>query len=270
MVRVPALPEYAGHVWAEPVLTAVGGVAFNVLRNLVRLGRQPQALIPVGEGIWAQRVLAELQTLGVRSGLPRRQSDNGWVLSLITPDGERTFVTTVGCEREWPLSELSAVEVPERAIVSVSGFQLTLPNSQLIDWLESLPASATVVVDPGARAAQLAQNEELAQRVFARADVVSLNREEAQFLEAVALNCGCKLVLRAGAEGARWVDPSSPETEVTVPALPVDVVDTVGAGDAHLAAVLAGLADGEEPAEMMRKANALAARVVSGAGPQGS
>jgi len=50
---------------------------------------------------------------------------------------------------------------------------------------------------------------------------------------------------------------------VVVPAFPVDVVDTTGAGDAHVGAFVAALARGLDPVEACRWANAAAATVVA-------
>ena len=53
---------------------------------------------------------------------------------------------------------------------------------------------------------------------------------------------------------------------VRAAACPCRVVDTIGAGDAHAGACLAMLEKGASIEEMLRQANALAARAVSGAG----
>jgi sugar/nucleoside kinase (ribokinase family) len=49
---------------------------------------------------------------------------------------------------------------------------------------------------------------------------------------------------------------------VSVPGVPVNVVDTTGAGDAFAAGFLFGRLAGAEPADCARLANALAARIV--------
>jgi sugar/nucleoside kinase (ribokinase family) len=52
-----------------------------------------------------------------------------------------------------------------------------------------------------------------------------------------------------------------------LPARPVQVVDTTGAGDAHTGAFLAALANGVEPVDAVRRANVAASIAVSRAGP---
>jgi sugar/nucleoside kinase (ribokinase family) len=50
---------------------------------------------------------------------------------------------------------------------------------------------------------------------------------------------------------------------VVVPAVPVDAVDTTGAGDVHTGVFLAGLLRGASAPEAARRANAVAARWVA-------
>ena len=50
---------------------------------------------------------------------------------------------------------------------------------------------------------------------------------------------------------------------VVVPAVPVDAVDTTGAGDVHTGVFLAALLRGASPVQAARDANAVAARWVA-------
>ena len=75
---------------------------------------------------------------------------------------------------------------------------------------------------------------------------------------------GYRYVLASlGPDGALLVSESD---AIHAPALSVDVVDTVGAGDALLSGFLAGLARGESTEDALRTAVVVAARVVSVSG----
>lgn len=306
IVAVPDLPRRGGHTWAEPVAESNGGTGLNVLRAVVALGAAPLSALAVGSGPRGERIAQEVRALGAAlpdgapSLLPRHPGDNGLCLTLITPDGERTFVTTPGCEMDWSAPRLAALDdalaalddalpsapeaAPLRPVVYASGFQLLARGHHLMSWLEGL--DATVVVDPGGRVADLAADADLRRRLLARTDVLAANEEEADALLAAHLETpttaperldalcrlatatGTDIVLRQGAEGATWV-PADGTRVLSAPAVPVEVVDTDGAGDAHTAGVLVGLARGLPPARLLALANASAARVVAGRGPQG-
>lgn len=305
ILAVPGLPRRGGHTWAEPVAESNGGTGLNVLRAVAALGAAPLSALAVGSGPRGERIAQEVRALGAAlpdgapSLLPRHPGDNGLCLTLLTPDGERTFVTTPGCEMDWSAPRIAALEdalaalaasVPgspvqgPRPVVYASGFQLLARGHHLMTWLEGL--DATVVVDPGGRVADLAADADLRRRLLARTDVLAANEEEADALLAAHLGTpttaserldalcrlatatGTDIVLRQGAEGATWV-PAEGGAPLSAAAVLVEVVDTDGAGDAHTAGVLVGLARGLPPARLLALANASAARVVAGRGPQG-
>lgn len=299
ILAVPDLPRRGGHTWAEPVAESNGGTGLNVLRAVAALGTVPLSALAVGSGLRGERIAQEVRALGAAlpdgapSLLPLHPGDNGLCLTLLTPDGERTFVTTPGCEMDWSAPRLAALDdvlasapeaAPLRPVVYASGFQLLARGHHLMTWLEG--RDATVVVDPGGRVADLAADAALRRRLLARTDVLAANEEEADTLLAADLGApataperldalarlatatGTDVVLRQGAEGATWV-PADGTGVLSAPAVPVEVVDTDGAGDAHTAGVLVGLARSLPPAQMLALANASAARVVAGRGPQG-
>ncbi|MDU0348332.1 PfkB family carbohydrate kinase [Actinomyces sp. MRS3W] len=285
---VPAVPRPGGHVWLRHIASAVGGSALNVLRMLVRLGYAPTAALTVGTGTAAARVQAELTALGTPSLLPAHGQDNGVCHTLVTPDGERTFLTVPGCEMDWSPAQLAALAVPADAVVYVSGFQLLAAGGQLAQWAASLSDDVALVLDPGARLGELAELPEWA-AVRERCDVLTINEQEATALlvaeedgESCHADAGslearlstwagrhrCDVVLRQGSRGATWLaaDGAAP---VHAPAVPVRVVDTDGAGDAHTAGIMAALADGFDAAHALELAGRAAAVVVAVAGPAG-
>ena len=56
--------------------------------------------------------------------------------------------------------------------------------------------------------------------------------------------------------------------EALVPGVPARVVDTIGAGDSHIGALMAALAEGLAPEEAILRANRVAAAVVSQEGAE--
>ncbi len=78
---------------------------------------------------------------------------------------------------------------------------------------------------------------------------------------------GLEVIEKRGAQGAGLWPAGAPTTDaVEVPAVPVTVVDVVGAGDAFTAGYLSGLLDGLTPLDRLRRAVQVAAFCVSTAG----
>jgi sugar/nucleoside kinase (ribokinase family) len=76
---------------------------------------------------------------------------------------------------------------------------------------------------------------------------------------ALGRRCG-EAIVKCGADGAVWSDGTQ---VVRVPAEPVRVVDSTGAGDAFAAGVLAARRTGAAPEAAVRAGHALAARAVA-------
>jgi ribokinase len=110
-------------------------------------------------------------------------------------------------------------------------------------------------------------------------DVVALNRDEAAAVIGVSPgeapleeivkrtvgrlageNPGLRISITAGKEGSWSWDGNAVRH---VPAIPVQVQGTAGAGDAHLAGIIIGLAEGKEFVEAQRFGTILAAMSVT-------
>lgn len=90
---------------------------------LRQLGITSRNLLPVGEGVWAERLRSEMAQRGVSSDLQVSGEDNGWCLALVEPDGERTFISIDGIENQWQPEWLADV-TPQSGLVYLSGYQL--------------------------------------------------------------------------------------------------------------------------------------------------
>jgi sugar/nucleoside kinase (ribokinase family) len=79
---------------------------------------------------------------------------------------------------------------------------------------------------------------------------------------------GRALALDLGKQGMKVAIAARRGAElVRVPGVPVTIVDTTGAGDAHLGAFIAGLAAGHDVEAAARRANVVAALTVTRRGP---
>lgn len=75
---------------------------------------------------------------------------------------------------------------------------------------------------------------------------------------------GLEVVEKRGADGAAvWITRDGRTETIEVPAVPVTVIDTIGAGDAFTAGYLSGILDGLAPQERLLRASAVAACCVS-------
>lgn len=237
-----------------------GGAPFNVACHLRQLGVPVRMISAVGTDERGDelRRLAKERGLAL-DGLARLP---GWATGTVTaeigPTGDARY--TIHEDVAWdhiPVTE--AIEATARGARGVVFGSLALRSADneraLERLLDALPENAWRVFDVNLRPPfdDLGRVRQLARW----ANLLKLNTEEAGRMagaagerpgaeeadaRALALETGVPLVcVTAGARGAgllrgsRWV---------WEPARPVAVVDTVGAGDAFLAALLAGLLQG--------------------------
>jgi fructokinase len=224
-----------------------GGSAANVAVALARLGRPVLFLTAFGDddrGAFLARHLNQ-SAVGL-VGDPRTLDRTATAMAAIAADGGATYAFDI----EWRLGD-----VPELAPAVVHacsiGAVLEPGASQVRRLLEALRPHATVSYDVNARPAVTGDGPELVQaveQVAALADLVKASDEDLDVLypgepvgQAVErlLSLGpAAVVVTRGRGGALWYAEG---LRVEVPAVAVNVADTIGAGDTFGAAVLDAL-----------------------------
>ena len=182
VLDVPGLPERGGDMLASHTrLTAGGG--FNVMVAAARQGLPVSYAGAHGSGPLAALARAALAEAGIEVvQQPAAGLDTGFAVSLVEPDGERTFITSPGAEAAMTAGGLAGVRATARDAVYLSGYGLMYPDNQraLLGWLARLGGSNLVFFDPGPLAASIpAAALDL---VMQRADWLTCNAREAAAL----------------------------------------------------------------------------------------
>jgi sugar/nucleoside kinase (ribokinase family) len=276
VLTVPALPERGGDVLASGSrLTAGGG--FNVLAAAARQGLPAVYAGAHGSGPFASLARAALDAERVEVLLPAKPGlDTGFVVAVVEPGGERTFLTSPGAEATLTAADLLAVTPTAGDAVYLSGYGLAHPANRaaLLPWLSGLPRPAVVVFDPGPLAASVPPAA--LDPVLARTTWLTCNAAEASRLTGTADRPqatrllarrapAAGVLVRLGADGCLLAEPGA--APVHVPGVAVTAVDTSGAGDTHTGVFLAALARGEASVPAVWLANAAAAWSVTRRGP---
>ncbi|MCR0997695.1 PfkB family carbohydrate kinase [Serratia rubidaea] len=273
VMTLPRLPVSGEDIEARPQGRQIGGCAFNVARVLCRLGVPVVNGMPVGNGEWGVAVEAAMQALGLPVLLRHGQMDNGWCLALAEPNGERTFITVSGCEAQWNKAQLATLPLTPETLVYANGYELVgEPGAALREWLTRLPFDQYRLIDPGPRVSLL--GEEFFAMLSDSHTLLTLNRDEVAILcgdgdpvEAAQRYAAARnftLICRLDSDGAWICDGKHPPQHIA--AYPVEVVDTIGAGDAHCAGLLAALSAGWPLPQAVDLANRVAACVVASRG----
>ena len=283
VVEVPDLPARGQNVMATSATDYAGG-AVTVLVAAARFDADCVHAGAHGTGPHGDLVRAALAAEGVElSAPPVAGSDTGICVVMVEPSAERTFVTTLGAERQITVESLATSDPRAGDLVCVTGFSLVLASTRdpLLAWLPTLDPDVVVVLDPGAAFAGLSADVRAA--MLEVTDVWSSNAEEADDLLAAfggtapvdlaALTTAIAPLLRGDAVTVVRDGPEGCAVHVAgvttdVPGYPQTAVDTNGAGDTHTGALLAEVAAGTPWVEGCRRANAAAAIKVTRRGPE--
>jgi sugar/nucleoside kinase (ribokinase family) len=283
VVEVPDLPARGQNVMATSATDYAGG-AVTVLVAAARFGADCVHAGALGTGPHGDLIRTALQGEGiVASADPVPDRDTGICVVMVEPTAERTFVTTLGAERQISVESLATSAPRAGDLVCVTGFSLALDSTRepLLAWLPSLEPDVVVVLDPGAAFAGL--DEGVRAAMLEVTDVWSSNAEEAEgLLRAVGeeppgdladLTTAIAPLLRGDAVAIVRDGPEGCAVHVAgettyVPGFPQTPIDTNGAGDTHTGALLAEVAAGTPWVEGCRRANAAAAIKVTRRGPE--
>jgi fructokinase len=226
----------------------VGGSPLNVAIGLGRLGRDVDFLTHIGRDDRGKLIVDYVKASGVQlvSGSTDAQR-TPTALARLDAGGAANYVFDI----EWALSGTAEVAPPLVAHTgSIAAFldPGCLATAALLD---AYRPSATISYDPNVRPALISDHEQARtriERIVERADVVKASDEDLNWIdpnhapERVAetwLGLGPSIVaVTMGGQGAFAMCAAG---SVRVPALPVEVVDTVGAGDAFMTGLIDAL-----------------------------
>lgn len=281
-LRIEAIPEPGGDVFADESSMAVGG-GFNVLAAACRMGVETLYAGPLGEGPFAEAARRALEEIGVDHVGPVAPGDQGYCVAMTDARAERTFISTCGAETRGPADAFDHLEVSGDDVVYLSGYSLADPASRvalerLAGRLVGTRAGCTALFDvsPMVGSVPMSSLESLS----ALGPIWSLNEREAGLLadrlelrveagdhagvcEALSGRLGTVLV-RAGEQGSWFSDGGA---ACHTPSIPVTPVDTNGAGDAHSGVLAAALARSVDLTTALRWANVAGALTTTRFGP---
>jgi ribokinase len=267
-VRTERFPQPGETLTGSELVIAPGGKSSNTAAAAAVLGSSVRLLGAVGDDDHGSYLLAAARRVGVDVAGVRRLGDHATGTAMIVVDaaGENTIIVSPGANGALRPEMIDPAALGEPAVLCLC---LEVPVETVRAVARAgRAAGATVVLN-------LSPYAPVGLELLDLADVVVLNRSEAGLLLGVDDLPGDpalwpalpveRAVVTLGADGAVVIDVSPPaggERVVSIPATPVDAVDTTGSGDAFTGALAHRLAAGDslvEAARFAARAGALAA-----------
>jgi ribokinase len=274
LVHGPSLPEPGGSVVGDFFLTALGGKGANGAVAAVRLGARAALVARVGADERGQRQVAQLARQGVKMDavVLDPEASSGVTLVMVDGGGKKQSLSSPGANRR--LSVLDVTRAAEQiAAARVLLVQLEVPLEAVRAAVRlARAAGARVVLDP-------APAVPLPEELLGDVHIIRPNASEAETLTGVAVRDRASArraasnLLRRGVGAAVISAPDgslllSPDGELWLPNLPVESVDSTGAGDAFAAALAVAMAEEQPLFDAVRFAHAASALATTRLGAQ--
>ncbi len=253
-----------------------GGAPINFVYHASRLGGEGYAITAIGDDDNGREILGELDKNNIRYLIEKLPYPTGTVRVAINGEGipQYTITERVAWDHMSPTAD--AVDLAERADAICFG-ALAQRSQQSRETIQAIlsfaPDSAYRLFDINLR--QHYYNKVLIEESLYLANVLKMNDDEmAQLKELFGLtgsdeevanwfmeNYNLKMVVLTA--GAEYSTVYTPDKVSTLPTPKVEVVDTVGAGDAFSAALIMSLLKGMPLEEAHRYAVKIASFVCS-------
>lgn len=276
--RAPRYPQKGETLIGDAFDIFTGGKGFNQATAAARLGADVTLIGSVGTDVFGDTLLAAIEAEQMHGRIKRRDVGTGVATIVVEPSGENSIIVVPRANMT-----LTPADIEEAAAPIAEADVLLLQLETPIAASERAAAIATIATIAKTNRTTVLLNPAPAQPLpdsfLAHVDIIIPNQSEAALLtgmpvdteeEAIsAAHClrsrmihpeTAVVVLTLGAQGALLL---TAEMSEAFPALPVEVIDTTGAGDAFCGALATQLAQGETLPEAVRFANAAGAAAVT-------
>lgn len=242
----------------DEITSHPGGSPLNVAVGLGRLGRNTTLITRIGDDDEGEIIADYLADSGVRLH-PGSIDDRPTSVAKarLDEDGNATYEFSLLSDYPEPPTEVGDISnlvyaAPQLIHIGSLGAHLEPGADKLREWLKILSRTSTVSYDPNVRLSMVGPREKLVaevDRLMEFVDVVKASNEDLGELfgdddpqrgASYFLDRGASLVVIT--LGAGGVQLFTKQESAHVSAPKVDVVDTVGAGDSLMSALIDGLA----------------------------
>lgn len=267
IVNVDALPKTGDDIMCNKQLISIGGCAYNVATVLKNFEVEHDLISPVGNGIYGEIIREELEKNDYKKYITDDSGDNGYCLCLVEKDGERSFITIRGIESTYKSKWLEDIDSSEYDNIYVSGYEMEGESGVIIsNWLLK-QKDKTLFFAPGPRINYI--QKKTMEKILTLNPILHLNDDEAlkytnksnimdaaKEINRLTLN---SVFITLGKDGVMYFNGNNYKF---IDGISTQVVNTIGAGDSHIGAIIASYSKGCNYDECCYIANKVASKVV--------
>lgn len=266
MMEIDRLPISGEDIVIKNEYNVVGGCAFNVANVLKEFNIPFSLLVPVGTGKYAD-IIKEALIPDFEIILKDIDEDNGYCIAFIENSGERTFVGLPGIESKFKKEWFNRVNPNDYKNVYISGYEIEgIGGDNIISFLQE-NNHLQIFFAPGPRVTYI--DREKLENIFKLNPIVHLNKSEAlSYTNCSNIELAAKfiygktnssVIITLGDEGVLLYENNNISITKTKKA---NIINTSGAGDAHMGGVITEVTKGSSLKNAMIFANDIAKCVV--------
>tara|TARA_A100001037_G_scaffold306630_1_gene353464 strand:+ start:11102 stop:12034 length:933 start_codon:yes stop_codon:yes gene_type:complete len=259
VTRSDRFPAPGQTILGDQFVTYAGGKGANQAVAVSQLGLVVCMLGAVGDDVFAPTLLEGLKTKGVIiDDIATVPNEHSGVAVINVDKSSQNQIIQVHGANAYSEKDLIVKSMEDKASIRYLMLQLESP----LDISEELAVSAkhrdvTVMLDPG-------PTRPIPPRLFECVSIITPNETEAEYITGIPVmdvesgfaaarkikGMGIpKVVVKMGSQGALYIDDCD---EVYVPAVKIDAVDSVAAGDAFNGGLIYGIYHGWSIEETMK------------------
>lgn len=259
MIGVEHLPKPGETVLGPGYVLTAGGKGGNQALAAARAGAEVAMIGAIGDDPLTETAIADLRDAGVDlSHLEHVTESTGLAAICVDKSGENQIIVASGANRFARAGSVpSALLGPKTLVV----LQMETPPEENWALIRAARAAKARILLNAAPAAAipigvlrqvdwLIVNETEALQVAAHLDIKASDARAAA--AAIAAEAGTSVIVTLGGAGAAAY--VGQENVISVPALPIKPVDTVGAGDSFVGGFAAAIDAGHDLGEALRRA----------------
>ena len=274
VLRAERMPNRGETLIGETFDIFTGGKGFNQAAAAARLGADVTLIGRIGDDPFADILRSAIESEHIDSRFVKTDAESGTGVAtiIVEPDGDNSIIVVPRANMRLTSKDI-ADAADSIAEADVLLLQLETPIEVSQTAIKIAKANDTIVIlDP-------APARPLSPSLLSQVDILTPNATEATVLSGhavtspenaiaaakalqtqIATDGHSAVVLTLGEQGVLLCTPTQ---SIHVPTIPVDAVDTTGAGDAFSGALATALANGNNLSEAVRFATAAGAAAVT-------
>jgi sugar/nucleoside kinase (ribokinase family) len=251
LVESSRIPELLKKTGKKPVFVP-GGSACNTTLGIGKLGGKARFIGKKGNDEWGSLFESGLRRHDVEPRLFSSSTLTGHVLSIITPDAQRSMLTFLGAAAEMNPTEITGAHFENAALVHIEGYML-FNKELMLSVLNAAKKSGAKISLDMASYNVVEQSRDFLQTIIRKyVDILIANEDEARVFTgqsdekkscSVLSGLADIAVVKMGSRGS-MVGHCGNITRIAAMGGGAPVVDTTGAGDLWASGFLFGLLQG--------------------------